>query len=301
VRRTVFTLYVAEHAFATDDNGSGVAAAIRAAIASVDTSLASSVAFDAEADGVSIGAPDRSSLERAVRIAVDAGVVAATVLEMLDPGADEADEELWDVEPRGADAHDPDGLPWPMRPHAVTEHGVVGLLHLGFYRPDDRPWSTSDALAQAVRDRVDRQPWDDDVAVAVLHETAVTVEARTVERLDDVARLMELPGIAAGAAESFELLRTQPDPESKSLSDPPWAVVQDRKAGPGWSARGIADPGVRDVSVETIVRTYDLLEEADDERGGRLDVRAIGPELVIAGERREDVEWAVRILRATQG
>ncbi|WP_040600291.1 hypothetical protein [Patulibacter medicamentivorans] len=300
MKAAVSTLYVGEEEFLVEDNGRGMAERVRRAVAEVEPALASKLAFDAEAGGVAIAAPDRDALHRVIELSIHAGLLDSETRERLHSAAGDVEDEEWDVEPEDFEAQDPDGHPWPMAPHGTTETGFVGSISPGCYAIDAQPAATSEDLVTYTQQMIADQPWADAVEVSALDWLTVLVHAPTIAQLDLVARLIGLPGVRTEDPEEFEALDALPASEPLPRSQPAWALhdAGDWLSIGGWAARGVlpgttpsGDPG------GTVRKLLDRLEAVDQRRSAQIDIHLLpNGETAIVADDPGDVTWALAAL-----
>lgn len=293
----VTVLYVAEHEFAIRENGRWMADAIRRAVADADAELAEGLQFDPEADGVAIGAPDRPALEHVLRLSIDAGLLVPAVLERLHPDLDDVATETWDGtgQPETFDDY-----ARPFSPDSVTDTTFTARFTTSSYRIGEAPTRDTEEMAEITRRAVAEQGWPDPVAVRTEHDMFIFVEAQTIDRLDQVARLIGLPGIAPDAEETFEWRRTYVPIEAPALADPPWEVAPGHWSASPFEARGtlsdVPDHGGFEATSEGLGTLAERLAATDQRRSETISIELLESEIMIAGPTADDVEWALTIL-----
>lgn len=295
----VSTLYVSEDEFRVEDNGRGMAERIRAVVAEVEPGMR--LAFDAEAGGVAIGAPNRAALDRVIDLSIDADLLDQEVRDRLHPDVGDVYDDEWDLEPEDFETQDPDGHPWPMAPHGTTETGFLGSISPGCYAVEARPAETVEDLVLYTERMIANQPWAETVEVSKLDWNTALVHAPTIARLDAVARLIGLPGVETDDPEEFEAFDNMPEIEPLPLSDPPWAFhdASEWLSIGGWAARGVLPdvPPPGDPASSAAIRgLLDRLEAIDKERSDRIDIHVLqNGETAIVADDQEDVTWALGV------
>lgn len=296
-RFKVFTIYIAEHEFQVREDGRWMADTVRERVTRHDRELGDMLRFDPEADGVAIAAPSRALLESAIAVCVTEGLFKAKVLDRLHPDLDDVAIDIWDAEPN--EAVNEDG-PHPLLPVAATDRTVTALFTTSSYLSDDAPTFDTAEMANITRQAIAAQHWSDPVTVSLESDWGIRVEAETSDRLDQIARLIGLPGIEAHADETFDRLRTSTLIDAPTLADPPWEVTTGHWSASPFEARGILSdvPGHRgfEATSEGLGTLAEHLAAADHRRAETISIEPLESEIMIAGPTADDLEWALTIL-----
>lgn len=281
------SVYCGSEYFAREISGYEMAIAIRDALQDRHPRLAKSLRTDPEAGGVELASKNESDLRRALEVAVAVG--------LLRPGfADDLDDELdrYDV-PLDSDVPDGDELVFPVSAYKVSGTRLIGSYsNPAFARGPEREMPV-DELALRARLALASDKVFGDVGIET-DDWRVTVDAPDLDTLRAACVAIGTVGLAEDAEDLFDILRQEaqaPGAERALTSGPylqtpngPW------EATTPWSDAPF--PEERD-TVGRLRRLYDFIEDADAERGSRVDLDRQDERLLVVGDERGDVEWAV--------